>query len=60
MIGSVERFDLRRRQWLSLPDMPQPVFEPVAISGHDTDNEKLSSTQAYVTVRQLAHPGGHA
>ena len=50
VIGSVDRFHLRRRQWSSLPDMPQPVFEPVAISGHDTDNEKLSCTQAYDTV----------
>ena len=69
VIGYVERFYLRRRQWSSLPDMPQPVFEPAAISyshrvyvigGRDTDNEKLSCTQTYDTVRQLAHPGGHA
>ncbi|KAI0242357.1 hypothetical protein LSAT2_013949 [Lamellibrachia satsuma] len=58
-IGSVERFDLKQRQWSSLPDMPQPVFGPAAISyghrvyvfgGRDADNKNLSCTQAYDTV----------
>ena len=57
--GSVEKFDLRRRHWLSLPNMPQPVFDPAAISyghrvyvfgGRDADDENLSCTQAYDTV----------
>ena len=57
-IASVERFDLRRHQWSSLPDMPQSVSDPTAISyghrvyllgGRDADN-KLSCTQAYDTV----------
>ena len=58
-IGSVERFDLKQRQWSSLPDMPQPVFGPAAISyghrvyvfgGRVADNENSSCTQAYDTV----------
>ena len=58
-IGSVERFDLKRRQWSSLPNMPQPVSDPTAISydhrvyvfgGHDAADKNLSCTQAYDTV----------
>ena len=58
-IGSAERFDLKQRQWSSLPDMPQPVSVPAATSyGHrvyvfggcDANNKSLSCTQAYDTV----------
>ena len=54
--GSVERFDLKRRQWSCLSDLPHPVYAPAATShGHrvyvfgglDADNKVLSCTQAY-------------
>ena len=59
VIASVERFDLRRRQWSSLPNMPKPVLDPAAISyghrvyvfgGRSADNKSLSCAQAYDTV----------
>ena len=59
MISSVERFDLKQRQWSSLPDMPQPVSSASAISyghrvfvfgGRSANNKNLSCTQAYDTV----------
>ena len=57
--ASVERFHLKQRQWLSLPDMPHRLNSPSVISyghrvfvfgGRDADDMTLSCTQAYDTV----------
>ena len=54
--GSVERFDLTRRQWSALSDLPHPVYDPSAtsyghmvcvIGGYDADNKALSCIQGF-------------
>ena len=59
VMGSVERFDLKQRQWSPLSDLPHPVRVPAVTShghsvyvfgGRDADNKELSCTQAYDTT----------